>query len=501
MPALDQRLGGGLKEGGVYVAAGPPGPAKLAAALQFLHQGLSSGRRGLLITGAPASDVMEVGSAHGMDLRAALRNGTLDIVGFREDFEMRVLRSAEPEDALEELSSLVTPGVERVAVDPGGLLLQGGARTRLARTFLDWARRQPATFLLTLSIDGADLPSSAEWLIQSTTGVFLFHKGEDGSYCDVDLRHLTTGNTGPTRVTFQLVEGRGLVPPEGGPSRRRGDRPAGDPDRLLFLALDAQSATDLEEWARGIFATRVVHEPLEAVPILQSGPGFGCVLIYASRARVPDAVRTCRALRPLTRASILVVSDDAIRASDRVDLLEAGADDCLSGGVDVRELGARIHQAVEAGGKSSPKEVSKKQERLVGGLVDRHVFASEIHARIVDPWKSVLTVMRVSHGAERSERLQGFLAEEIRVDQGDMLVAVDGAFLVLLQGARRDAAVVFLDRVRRRVAAENGATPVRAEVFSNPGERQDILGLLGLLHGGEAPMRDVDPAEAHAREG
>jgi RecA/RadA recombinase len=498
--ALDERLGGGLRKGGVYVAAGPPGQEKRVAALHFLHEGVSRGERGLLLSGAPPHDILAGAAAWGIDLRDAIENGALEVLGFREDFERRAMRSAEPEDVLHELASLVGPDIARIVVDPGCPLIKGGARMTLGRAFLEWARNHPATILTTLSIDGPELPASAEWLLQAATAVFLFEQGEDG-LCSVDLRHLFAAPGLLRRITLQLSAGRGLGTPEGSPSRRRSDRPVGHPDRLLFLSLCEELAHDLEGWARGVFTTDVVHEPIEAVSSLQSGPGFGCILIYASRARVPDAVRTCRALRPLTRASILVASDDAIRASDRVDLLEAGADDCLSGGVDVRELGARIHQAVEAGGKSSPKEVWKKRERLVGGLVDGRVFASEIHARIVDPWKSVLTVMRVSHGVERSERLQGFLAEEIRVEQGDMLVAVDRAFLVLLQGARRDAAGVFLDRVRRRAAAENGAAPVRSEVFSNPGERQDILGLLGLLHGGEAPMREVDPEEAHAREG
>ena len=34
---------------------------------------------------------------------------------------------------------------------------------------------------------------------------------------------------------------------------------------------------------------------------------------------------------------------------DRVEMLDVGADDCLTGGVDVRELAARIRHAIEAG--------------------------------------------------------------------------------------------------------------------------------------------------------
>lgn len=503
--ALDERLGGGLRAGGVYVAAGPPGPAKLVAALHFLHEGVSRGRRGLLLTGARIPDILDLSAEWGADLRPAFADRTLDAIGFREDFEMRVLRSAEPEDAMEELTSLVAPDVERIVVDPGSLLLQGRARTLLGPAFLDWARHHPATTLVTLSIDGPELPSSAEWLIQSTSGILLLDQGEDGFY-QVDLRHLRVGEA--AKVTLQLAAGRGLARPEAGPFRRRSDRARGHANRLLFLSLSDDRVTDLEAWAGGLFTTEVVHDPMEAVSSVQEGQGFGCILVYASRARLPDTIRTCRALRPLTGAPILVVSDDPMRSSDRVDLLEAGADDSLSGGVDVRELDTRIRQAIETGGKPAPKGERKKRERLAGGLVDGPAFEAAVRARLEDPWKSVLTVVRVWQGAEQSEPLERVLVEELRSDQGDLVATAGSAYLVLLQGARRDAVHAFLDRVRRRTAAEvkakvevKGKKDLRSEIFSHPGDRQGILDLMGSLDEGGATAPEMGPGETGGQEG
>jgi CheY-like chemotaxis protein len=498
--ALDERLGGGLRTGGVYLAAGPPGPAKLVAALHFLHEGVSRGQRALLLTGARVADILDLSAEWGADLRPAFADHTLDAIGFREDFEMRVLRSAEPEDAMEELASLVAPDVERIVVDPGSLLLQGRARTLLGPAFLEWARHHPATTLVTLSIDGPELPSSAEWLIRSTTGILLFDQGEDGFY-QVDLRHLRADGEA-AKVTLQLAAGRGLARPEAGPFRRRSDRARGHASRLLFLSLSDDRVTDLEAWAGGLFTTEVVHDAMEAVSSVQEGPGFGCILIYASRARVPDTIRTCRALRPLTGAPILVVSDDAMRSSDRAELLEAGADDSLSGGVDVRELHTRIRQAIETGGKPAPKGDRRTPERLAGGLVEGQEFEAELRARFENPWKRVLTVVRMWQGADRSEPLQRVLVEEVRSDQGDLVATAGPAYLVLLQGARRDAVHAFIDRVRRRTAAEAKETEdLRSEIFSHPGDRQGILDLMGSLDERETTAPEMGPGGTGGQEG
>ncbi|MCG6956303.1 MAG: hypothetical protein LJF04_09980, partial [Gemmatimonadetes bacterium] len=179
--------------------------------------------------------------------------------------------------------------------------------------------------------------------------------------------------------------------------------------------------------------------------------------------------------------------------SDRVDLLEAGADDCLSGGVDIPELGARIRQAVESGGKPAPKGEREKHMPLKGGLVDPVAFDAEVRARLDDPWKSVLTILKVTEDANESSRLKGFLLAEIRAEQGDLVTVTTMGTVVLLQGARRDAAGAFVARVRQRLESEGkGAASVRWDVLSHQGNRQGILDLTASLMaaGTSAPPSD-----------
>ena len=379
--ALNRRLGG-LEPGGVYLVSGTPGPAKLVSALQFLHVGLSRGERALLLTGVEAPGLLEVARAWGSRLDRAWEHGDLEIIGFRDDFELRVLRSTEPQDALEELARLVPEDVTRIAVDPGSMFLQTGGRSLLGRAFLDWARHHPATVWITLSVDNEEsLPSSAEWLLHATDGVFMLDRLPGGLYQILVQRSLPDVDDSDDPATLRLIPGVGLTEPEEAPSRRSTDRPVGDPDHLLVVSLGDALSPDLQTWAERRFSTEIVTDPLEAVTRLQGGYKPGSVLVLSSRQELKAALQTCRALRPLTGAAVVFASDDAIRSTDRVGLLDAGADDCLSGGIDVRELETRIEQSAAVGGKppSSVQLVDESEGDLLGGVKDPGTFRRSNH--------------------------------------------------------------------------------------------------------------------------
>ncbi len=499
---LDERTGG-LEQGGVYLIAGSPGPAKLVAVLQFLHAGLMAGERGLLLTSSRAPGILEVARAWGFDLDGAWRLGKLGILGFRDDFEMRVLRSADPQDALDELHALVGPDVARMAVEPGSAFFHGGTRTLLGRAFLEWARRHPATVWATLAIDGGDgLPASAEWLVHSTDGVFLVDQGSEGLY-RVRVRNAYPTSNHEDPITLQLTPGQGLVAPDPVPTRRRSDRTAGDADRLLLVTLGEPAPGDLETWARGMFTTEVVANPLEAVSALQEGSGFGSVLVYCSRGHVMDAVRACRAMRPLTGSPILVAADDALRATDRVNMLEAGADDCMSGGVNVRELGTRIKQAVENGGKAAPKRkaAERQPEPAVGGVVDGEVFGAEVSRRSENTILGVFSVVRASAAGVATPELQDFLAEQIRDEEGDLVTAAGEACLVLLQGARSDQARSFVARVERRLKERQaGAGHLESEILAHPRDKKRIASAITETDESQGEKVNVGPGGSRDRK-
>ncbi len=488
---LDERVGG-LEAGGTYLVIGAPGPEKMVAGLQFVHEGVTNGERSLLITNATADDILGVAKAWGFDMWSAWESGLLQVIGFKDDFELRAIRSIEPEEVLEELDEIVAEGITRITVDPGAMFLTGGARTLLGSTFLAWARQQEATVLATFSVDGGatSLPSSADWLTQATTGRLLLEKRNDGLY------QVTLSNAAPDAdqreqtISLELKPGRGLIQPESYPARRGVDRGGIDEKRLLLVSLGDEHASDLETWATRAFETDVVSEPFEALAKVQAGGKYGGVLIHAPRSRVRDAVQACRAIRPLSRAAIVFASDDAVRSTDRVQILEAGADDCLSGGLDFRELDLRIKQAIITGAKPMTGEV-EEDEGLIppesdGGRVPRPVFVREVRRRAESAELAFFCVLDVTANGLAPEALEVLLADQVRADEGDIVSGASDRCAVLLQGAREGQIGPFLKRLRSRLeeqAAGNGGSGIGIDVLSHPAESERILALLGATGG------------------
>ena len=273
---LDKRTGG-LQSGGSYLVVGTPGPAKMVASFQFLFAGLERGETGVLLTNADDEGVLGVARAWGFDFDEFWHDGSLKIIGFKEDFELRAIRSIEPEEVLEELDFLTGRDVQRIAVDPGSLFLAGGVKSLLGSAYLKWARNHPATVCTTFSVDGtaSSLPSSADWVVHATTGRLVLEWRSEEHYELTLLKAVPDLADREEPVSVQLRPGVGLMTPESWPARRGRDRPGVDENRLLLISLGGEHASDVEAWARGSFQSEVVTEPFDAVSQVQADPSFG----------------------------------------------------------------------------------------------------------------------------------------------------------------------------------------------------------------------------------
>jgi hypothetical protein len=491
---LDERIGG-LQPGGSYLVVGTPGPAKMVAALQFLQVGLARGEKCLLLSNAEVEDMLGVARAWGFDFERPWHEGQLQILGFKHDFELRAIRSIEPDEVMEELGAMVPADVARIAVEPGSMFLAGGAKSVLGAAYLKWARTRAATVCSTFSVDGAasSLPSSADWLVNATTGRLIVEWRSEELY-DVTLAKAQPA-AGEREETFavQLKPGAGLVVPESWPSRRGRDRPGVDENRLLLISLGGSHAADVETWASGAFKADVVSEPFDAVARVQADPSFGGILVHAPRARVREAISACRALRPLTRAAIVFTSDDAVRSTDRIQVMEAGADDCLSGGIDFRELDLRIRQAIATGSKPVPPAPSAGGARAGasgpgGGSVPPDRFDQELTRRGADPVLKFFCVLEVASGSLATSTVEGILVDHVRADEGDLVAADTDRCAVLLQGAREGQIAPFLERLRGRLKERTQAEGLEPSVtvFSHPAEAVRIKTLVERLRGAQA---------------
>jgi hypothetical protein len=489
---LDERLGG-LTAGASYLIVGNLGPAKSVAALHFLHAGVTLGEPALLLGSGAAPDVLELARAWGMELEPAWQDGTLRILGFKDDFELRASRSIEPGEVIEELDALVGPEPVRIAVDPGSLLLSGGGKSVLGTAFLAWARRRPATVVTTFTVDGTRgvLPASAEWLVHATTGRLVIDTRKDDLHEISLIKAVPEAADREETISVRLKPGAGLVRPDGLPTRRDRDRAGVDGSRVLLVSLGSAHTADLETWARDGFTADVVSEPFDAVAHVQ-GIAYGGVLVHAPRSRVREAISACRALRPLTRAAIVFASDDAIRATDRIQILEAGADDCLSGGIAFPELDLRLRQAIASGAKPIPNGRAPNGDASAphvaahgpdGGRVPKDVFGTELERRAADPMLRFFCVLAVTSGTLDADQLAEILAQQVRFEEGDLVSTDADRCAVLLQGAREGQLGPFLTRLRSRLQQAGGYAPEGnpgVTVMSHPTHAEQIATALGI---------------------
>lgn len=98
----------------------------MVAALQFLHAGSQIGEKCLLLSNADLEGMLGVARGWGFDFERPWEQGTMKLLGFKDDFELRAIRSVEPDEVLEELDALVGRDVVNRTRFPG----QGGGLIR-----------------------------------------------------------------------------------------------------------------------------------------------------------------------------------------------------------------------------------------------------------------------------------------------------------------------------------------------------------------------------------
>ena len=447
---LDERTGG-FTAGGVYVLAGAPGSGKLGALLQFLHTGLDTGDRVALLTAMAPEQVIEQAQHFGFDLQTPWEDGRLRLLGFADDFDRRLLSAAEPAQAFDELSDLVGRDVARVGVDPGKPLWETRAGTSLASRFVAWAESTKATLLVTIASDLSDtLSPSTEWVLQSATGVLKIERLPSG------LRQLWVRRLSPPidhqgAISLEVVPGKGLCEPTGRFDRRRTDTPIGSERRLLLLTLTT-APEELLAWARTRYDTVELAEPLQLVSQLQEGEEYGVVLVYLDRDGCREAAETCRAIRPLTGAPIVLATDDRLRATDRTQALDAGANDFLSDNFSFVELASRIDRAMQAAsGLPQARRREKEAVTVPEGVLDADEFDRRIGDRLRESQAIPFAMIQIRCGAAVGRILGEVLVKQVR-DAGDCVGKTPDGFGVVLHGARPKQAEAYLSRVRQALA-------------------------------------------------
>jgi CheY-like chemotaxis protein len=214
----------------------------------------------------------------------------------------------------------------------------------------------------------------------------------------------------------------------------------------------AAAPEELLSWARTRYDAVELTEPLQLVSQLQEGEEYGVVLIYLDRDGCRGAAETCRAIRPLTGAPIVLATDDRLRATDRTQALDAGANDFLSDNFSFVELASRIDRAMQAAsGLPQTRRRAEVAAAVPEGVLDSDEFDRRIGDRLRESQALPFAMIQIRCGAAEGRILGEVLAKQIR-DAGDCVGKTPDGFGVVLHGARPKQAETYLHRVRQALA-------------------------------------------------
>lgn len=469
---LDDRIAG-FRRGGTYLLSGGADTAKLAFLLQFLDTGLRAGERVALLCGAAPEDVLEQAKYFGLDMASYWKAGSCVLLGFKGDYPRRVLHAPDPTEAFEELDRLIGGPVDRIGVDPGSFLWSTRAGTAMAQGFSDWAERSGATVVASVAAGLDDRPDpSTEWVLQRATGVLHFARLSSGLH-ELDVRRLTppVDQSGP--ISFELAAGGGLVAATGRIERRSSDRRTDGEGSVLLLELGAEVPADLANWLARDGEVERLDDAMALLRRLQTGPA-GLVCLYGERNRTDDAVDVIRTARALTSAPLLLLSDHDLRSGDRAAALDAGADDVLSDGIDLKELDARIRRARDSA-RRQPAAEAHDGPVPVDGLLDSTEFQRLLAERL-ESEDALFSLLRFEHQGHPD--LGSVLVDSVRAESGDLVAPLGGGFGVLLHDARTQQAEAFLHRVQAALRQRGQPATLEAEILSSQDQPERIRTLM-----------------------
>lgn len=471
---LDNRIGGIRKEG-LYLLTGDSDAAKLACQLQFVAHGLAAGERAAILSAAPPEDLLAQAEYLGLDLASPWKKGSCTLLGFKGEYAQRIVHAPNPVEAFDELTRMIEGPVDRIAIDPGSFLWSTRAGTAMAQTFALWAESSGAITVASVAAGLETRPDPAsEWVLQRATGVFHFARSASGVH-EVTVQRLTPPVDASGPISLALVAGEGLVAPTGQVDRRRSDRDRSASDRVLLLRLGVEMPEDLEGWLTKDRESVEARDGMDFIQHLQADE-WGLVCVYVDRTHTADAIEVVRTARPVTSGVILLLSDSELRSGDRAAALDAGADDVLSHGIHLKELGARIRRALDSARRADvDRRAPARSLSVFTTLLSQAEFEALLDERVGSDDFRHFSIIRV--GGD-SDEVRDVLLEAIRADSGDVVGQVKDGFGVLLQDARTNQAEAFMVRVEKVLAQRGVKQQLSVELLACPEESDRIRTLI-----------------------
>jgi DNA-binding response OmpR family regulator/KaiC/GvpD/RAD55 family RecA-like ATPase len=458
-------LTGGLQEHKAYLLYGNIGTGKTIFGLQFLYQGLLQGENVVLVTRRTAQSVFDHGESFGLDLEAFARNNQLLIFEYVPKVVENAARLKDDAQIVREFDvSLGSDSFRRVVFDPVAPLLSSPsspAAVFRARSLIQAFGERPVTSLYVF-----DTPEGDDYLASCKDFVFGVLRFEAGAFAAnhgrIILERYPLPKGHPRQVEFEVTPGVGLTdateplaataPPSASPFLGRRKVLILDPDvsrRDYMRSFLEKAYTVLEAAGAADGLAKVAAESPDLLIMEKNSQGF-------------DGVEVCSKLRQNhMNLPIILLADHIRRARDRVEIMTAGADDCLDRPFDARVLKLKIHSLLRRYDSSRDRFSTVPLDASVTVPLERDkttrttnltYFFERIRREITHSTENGLSfavvILRTREGPVIHKELCS-LAETL-VREYDLVCVGESYVAVLLAETNGDGPQVFVNRLQQR---------------------------------------------------
>lgn len=450
-------LTGGLEGGKNYILYGNIGTGKTTFSLQFLYQGLVAGENVVLVTRRDAETVFEQGKAFGMDLQSFARDRHLIIFEYHPHVVENSMRLKEPVDIGREFEFVLAGDmIQRFAFDPMTPLLASPSPSTSvfrARTVIQALSSLGAAGLYTF-----DTPEGEEYLGNCKDfvyGVLRFEQGSSQASGRLVLERLPGPKGRPTQVEFEVAPGVGLVETA---AVRAGQE--GVQRRILIIEPDADQREALKSLLAKSYTILEAEGAADGLAkVAAESPDL---LILERETKGVDGVEVVRQLRQnKMNVPVILISKQIRRAHDRVEIMAAGADECLERPVDGRILKLKVQNLLRRYEGLRDRFVSAPVEASVTTATARDTTTTttnlayfydrvqqEINYASENGLRFVVLHMQVPDGGPAHQELCAVAGTLIR--EYDLMYTDNKRVAVLLGETDENGVKAFLNRLRER---------------------------------------------------
>ena len=487
-------LTGGLEQHKNYLLYGNIGTGKTTFSLQCLYQGLINGETVAIVSRRSASTVFDQGHAFGMDLEAFARDGQFIVMEYNPHVIENSMRLKEPEGITREFEFLLEGDrVQRLVFDPiAPVLASPGESLSIfrARSLIQYFASLNATCLYLF-----DTPEGEEYLGNCKDfvyGVLRFEAGAFPGAGRMSLERFPSLRGRQAQLDFEVSPGVGMIEL----AAAAGAEGAG-PRKVLIIEPEAAERETLRSVLGKTY--NLLEADSAADGLAKIAADSPDLVLLARDLKGMDGVEICRKLRQnKMNVPVILISKQVRRAHDRVEMMSAGADECLERPLDGRILRLKVQNLLRRYEGQRDRFVAGPLESTVSSAIERDKTTStnnlayfydrvrqEVNYANENALSFAVLVVRMADGGGTPQEVAGLAGALIR--EYDLVFTDKSGVAVLLAETEEKGVSAFLNRFKEKWTR----TPAPQVEFKLYNRQEDFLqtarGLLEGVRGAKQP--------------